>query len=69
MENQGMLVGMTFIIGFIILAGLSIYFVATGQTDVDTLTAAYSGLGQLASVLGVPVILGVWYGTRGQTSE
>lgn len=69
MQNQGMLVGMVFIVGFLVLSGLSIYYVSAGKIDVETLTATYTGLGQLASILGIPVIIGVWFGGRGQTSQ
>ena len=67
-ENQGLIVGMTMIIGFFTLSGYSIYAITSGSAQVDTLIQLYRGLAEVAAMTGIPAILGFFLGTRGQTS-
>ena len=68
MENQGLIVGMTMIAGFFGISAFSIWSITSGTAEVDELIQLYEGLGKVASMVGIPAILGFFLGTRGATS-
>ena len=68
MQNQGLIVGMTMIMGFFGLAAFSVYSVTGGTVEVEDLVQLYEGLGTVAAMCGIPAILGFFLATRGQTT-
>lgn len=65
---QGLYIATILIVSFMLLAATGLYFLATGNIDIDTLEKYFTGLGVLAGIFGIGPIITAYVITRGQTS-